>query len=290
MLILNKQMESQNSQPEVFEYLSARDFIRDILAWAKAHKPEFTHRLLLEKMEVSSTGFIANVISGKSNLNARQIVALADIFKLNPAESRYFQSLVEYTQARSIEDKGDALDSLRIQIRGRNKKLDPRQYSLFSKWLYPMVFDLLAIFPVGENHQEVAAFFDGTVKAEDIRKALQILEELSLIRKTPAGTFEQSRTTLKTGDEIQSVDVFKYQQTALKKAIEALDKIPAEERSISVTTLPLSVEGLQRVKQAAQQFRDKVLKISEEDRNYDRVFQFNLNLFPTTKSIRKQGL
>ncbi len=283
-------MESKNVPPEVFEYLNARDFIKDILAWAKAHKPEFTHRLLLEKMEVSSTGFIANVISGKSNLNARQIVALGDIFKLNPAESRYFQSLVEYTQARSIDDKGDALDSLRLQIRGRNKKLDPRQYSLFSKWLYPMVFDLVAIIPVGENHKEVAALFDGTVKAEDVRKALQILEELALIRKTPAGKYEQVAATLKTGDEIQSVDVFKYQQTALKKAIEALDKIPVEERTISVTTLPLSVEGLQRVKQAAQQFRDKVLKISEEDRDYDRVFQFNLNLFPTTKSIRKLGL
>ncbi len=290
MLILNKQMENKNVPPEVFEYLNARDFIKDLLAWAKAHKPEFTHRLLLEKMEVSSTGFIANVISGKSNLNARQIVALGDIFKLNPAESRYFQSLVEYTQARSIDDKGDALDSLRIQIRGRNKKLDPRQYSLFSKWLYPMVFDLVAIIPVGENHKEVAALFDGTVKAEDVRKALQILEELALIRKTPAGKYEQVAATLKTGDEIQSVDVFKYQQTALKKAIEALDKIPVEERTISVTTLPLSVEGLQRVKQAAQQFRDNVLKISEEDRNYDRVFQFNLNLFPTTKSIRKLGL
>jgi uncharacterized protein (TIGR02147 family) len=217
-------------------------------------------------------------------------VVLADIFKLNPVESRYFQSLVEYTQARSIEEKGDALDSLRRQIRGRNKKLDPRQYSLFSKWIYPMVFDLLAIFPVGENHKEVAALFDGTVKAEDVRKALQILEELALIRKTPAGTYAQARATLKTGDEIQSVDVFKYQQTALKKAIEALDKIPVEERSISVTTLPLSVEGLQRVKRAAQQFRDKVLKISEADRDYDRVFQFNLNLFPTTKSIRKQGI
>ena len=290
MLILNKQMESKASPPEVFEYLNARDFIRDLMAWAKTHKPGFTHRLLLEKMEVSSTGFIANVISGKSNLNVRQIASLGEIFKLNPAESRYFQSLVEYTQARSIEDKGDALDSLRMQVRGRNKKLDPRQYSLFSKWLYPMVFDLLAIIPVGENHKEVAALFDGAVKAEDVRKALQILEELSLIRKTSAGKYEQVQATLKTGDEIQSVDVFKYQQTALKKAIEALDKIPVDERTISVTTLPLSVEGLQKVKQAAQQFRDKVLKISEEDRDYDRVYQFNLNLFPTTKSIRKLGL
>src|SRR5258706_4158491 len=114
-------MEPQPSPPNVFDHLSSRDFIRDFLHWGKEHKPGFTHRTLLERMEVSSSGFIANVVSGKSNLNARQTAALTEIFKLNPSEARFFQTLVAYTQARGIEEKGDALDSLRAQVRGRNK-------------------------------------------------------------------------------------------------------------------------------------------------------------------------
>jgi len=279
-------MEAPANPPVVFDYLSSRDFIRDFLHWGKEHKLGFTHRTLLEKMDVSSTGFIANVISGKSNLNARQAVAFAEICKLNPSESRFFQTLTVYTQARGIEEKGDALDSMRTQVRGRNKKLDPRQYSLFSKWLYPMVFDLIAMIEVGDNHKEVADLFDAAIKPDDVRKALEVLESLGLIRKTPSGKYAQVRATLKTGDEITSTDVVKFQQTTLRKAIDALDDIPAEQRSISVTTLPLSVEGLERVKQEARHFRDKLLKISEEDRDYDRVYQLNLNLFPATKSIK----
>jgi uncharacterized protein (TIGR02147 family) len=282
-------MEPLLSPPNVFDHLNSRDYIRDFLQWGKERKLGFTHRTLLEKMEVSSTGFIANVISGKSNLNARQTTALAEIFKLNPTETRFFQTLVAFTQARSIEEKGDALDSLRAQVRGRNKKLDPRQYSLFSKWLYPMVFDLLPILPVGENHKEIADLFDTTVKPEDIRKALEVLESLELIRRNRKGFYEQVHASMKTGDEIISTDVVKFQQTTLRKALEALDKVPAEERSISATTLPLSPEGLERVKQEARIFRDKLLKISEEDSGYDRVYQLNLNLFPATKSIRKEG-
>jgi uncharacterized protein (TIGR02147 family) len=279
----------ESMQPLVFEYLSSRDYIRDYLSWGKEHKLGFTHRTLLEKMEVSSTGFIANVVSGKSNLNARQTTALAEIFGLNPSEARFFQTLVVFTQARAIEEKGDALDSLRAQVRGRNKKLDPRQYSLFSKWLYPIVFDLLAVMPVGENHKEVSDLFDAAVKPDDVRKALEVLEGLSLIRRNAGGVYEQVHASMKTGDEIMSTDVVKFQQTTLKKAMEALDGVPARERSISVTTIPLSAEGLERAKQEARNFRDKLLKISAEDRDYDRIYQLSLNLFPATKSIRKEA-
>ncbi|MDB5048194.1 MAG: hypothetical protein JWO30_1265 [Fibrobacteres bacterium] len=280
-------MEPNSNPPIVFDYLNSRDYLRDFLHWGKEHRQGFTHRTLLEKMEVSSTGFIANVLSGKSNLNARQTTALTEIFRLNPSEARFFQTLVAYTQARSIEEKGDALDSLRTQVRGRYKKLDPRQYSLFSKWLYPIVFDLVTVMRVGDNHKEIADLFDAAVKPDDVRKALEVLESLLLLRKTAKGVYEQVHASMKTGDEITSTDVVKFQQATLKKAMEALDHIPAMERSISVTTIPLSAEGLERVKQEARNFRDRVLKISEEDRAYDRVYQLNLNLFPATKSIRK---
>jgi uncharacterized protein (TIGR02147 family) len=280
-------MEPESHPPVVFDYLSSRDYLRDFLQWGKEHRLGFTHRTLLEKMEVSSTGFIANVLSGKSNLNARQTAAMAEILKLNPSEARFFQTLVAYTQARAIEEKGDALDSLRAQVRGRNKKLDPRQYSLFSKWLYPIVFDLVAVMPVGNDPKGIADLFDASVKPDDARKAIEVLEGLGLIRMGSDGRYEQVHATMKTGDEIASTDIVKFQQTTLKKAMEALDAVPAKERSISVTTIALSAEGLERVKQEARNFRDKVLKISEEDRDYDRVYQLNLNLFPATKSIRK---
>lgn len=280
-------MEASPASPLVFEYLSSREFLSDYLEWSKGQNLGFTHRALLEKLGVSSSGFLANVLSGKSNLNPQQAKTLGEIFRLPPAEARFFQTLVAFTQARAIEEKGDALDSLRMQVRGRNKKLDPRQYSLFSKWLYPMVFDLIAILPVKGDHKAVADLFDSSVKPDDVRKALDVLEGLSLVRKREDGVYEQMHATVATGDEILSTDVVKFQQTTLKKALKALDEIPAEERSISVTSLPLSALGLERVKQEARFFRDKLLRISEEDRGYERVYQLNLNLFPATKRIPK---
>jgi uncharacterized protein (TIGR02147 family) len=279
-------MHPATDTPIVFDYLNAREFIGDFLEWAK-RKPGFTHRALLEKIGVSSTGFLANVISGKSNLNPQQAKALAEIFFTLPNEGRFFQTLVAFTQARLIEEKGDALDSLRIQVRNRNKKLDPRQYSLFSKWLYPMVFELVGLIPISENFREVADYFETTVKPDDVKKALEVLETLELILKTETGVYQQARQTLKTGDDVISTDIVKYQQTVLKKAMDALDTTDASERSISATTLPLSQKGLEQVKIEAQRFRDKLLKISEDDTKSDCIYMLSVNLFPGTKRIKR---
>src|SRR5687768_9722784 len=130
--------------PLVYDYLSSRDYLRDILEWSKQGPRALTHRAILEKLGISSSGFLANVLSGKNNLNPGQAKSLADILALPPAEARFFQTLVLFTQARGIEEKGEALDSMRNQMRARSRRLDPRQYSLFSKWIYPLIFELTA--------------------------------------------------------------------------------------------------------------------------------------------------
>jgi uncharacterized protein (TIGR02147 family) len=275
--------------PSVYAYLSFREFLRDFLGQAKEHRRGLTHRAVLEKMGVTSSGFLANVLSGKNNLTQSQARTLGDILGLKAAEFRYFLTLVDFTQARNIDEKGDALDSLRAQSRARNKKLDPRQYSLFSKWINPLIFELTALMPVGENYREISNMLEGAVKPEDVHKALEVLESLNLIRKNELGQYVQMHVSLKTGDEIVSTDVVKYQQSILKKAIEALDNLKASERSITATTLPLSKPSLALAKEEARIFRDKLLQISEADKDADRVFLLSVNLFPGTKIITKGG-
>lgn len=271
--------------PSVFDYLSSRDYLRDMLEWSKQGARGLTHRAILEKLGISSSGFLANVLSGKNNLNPAQAKSLGEILALPPAEARFFQTLVLFTQAKGIEEKGDALDGMRNQMRARNKQLDPRQYSLFSKWIYPLVFELAALMPITDNFKEVSDLLDGSVKPEDVRKALEVLESLALLEKDADGRYRQAHVTVRTGDEITSVDVVKYQQSILRKAMEALEKVDASLRTISATTLPLSPAGLERVKEEARLFRDKLLKLSEQDRGADRVYLLSLNVFPGTKPL-----
>src|SRR5687768_9030032 len=178
--------------PLVYDYLSSRDYLRDILEWSKQGPRALTHRAILEKLGVSSSGFLANVLSGKNNLNPAQAKTLAEILDLPPAESRFFQTLVLFTQARGIDEKGDALDSLRTQMRARNKQLDPRQYSLFSRWIYPLVFELTALMPVTDNYKEVSDLLDASVKPDDVRKALEVLASLALVEKDADGRYVQA--------------------------------------------------------------------------------------------------
>lgn len=276
-------MLEQGYPPRIFAYANYRDYLRDFLAWAKTARPELTHRAILSKLGVTSTGFLANVLSGKSNLNAQQSRQLAEVLELQPAETRFFQTLAAFTQARGLEEKAEALDSLRAQARARNKQLDPRQYSLFTKWFYPLVFELAGLGAVSGDPGETAARIGGGVKADDVRRALEALEALGLVQKDEAGRYGTAHGIVRTGDEIASADVVQYQAAVLRKAIEALEGIGKEDRSITATTLPLTRAGLERAKLEAQAFRDRLLALSEEEPGADRVYFLSVNIFPGTR-------
>ena len=51
-------MKDNSQKPDVFDYLSSREFIRAFIQWGKANLEGFTHRTLAEKLVVSSSGFI----------------------------------------------------------------------------------------------------------------------------------------------------------------------------------------------------------------------------------------
>jgi uncharacterized protein (TIGR02147 family) len=90
----------------IFSYLDYRAFLRDLLATKKQEQKRFSQRYIHTKMKVPvSSGFLANVISGKKNLTEIQVLKLSKILKLNKSETSFFENLVRYNHARAIEEK-----------------------------------------------------------------------------------------------------------------------------------------------------------------------------------------
>ena len=57
----------------------------------------------------------------------------------------------------------------------------------------------------------------------------------------------------------------------------------------SVTTMALSEEGFGKLKAQIEDFRDKILVISKEDTEQERIYQCNINFFPVTEKTKKDG-
>ena len=98
--------------PSIYNYLNYREYIRDYFVEQKQFLKQLTHRAVLKKMGITSTGFLSNVITGKKNLNEEMGKKLGKIIDLATRERRYLNNMVAYTQAKSIEEKKKHLDRL----------------------------------------------------------------------------------------------------------------------------------------------------------------------------------
>jgi len=269
----------------IFEYTDFRKFLHDFLESKKAEGAPWSHRFLQARLEVKSSGYLSNVLSGKKNISEEQARKLAAILSLKKRELEYFISLVNYNQAETLEERTRFFRELREFSLGTYAKLSPERLSLFKRWYYVALVELVQCRGVSMDTEVLAKQLIPNPGVAAVRDALADLLEWGFIQKQQH-RFVRSEPTLSSGDDIQSLAVANFQRETIDLAREAMDRFSLAERDVSCLTLSLSAESAQRIKQEIRNFRKKLLLISEEEHNADRVIQCNFQIYPLAKNSR----
>lgn len=271
---------------EIFEYSDYRKYLKDLLEDKKRVNRLFSHRAVLQKMGITSTGFLANVISGRKNLTPAQVQKLSQIMKLKAAEARYFECLVLFNQAKSLDDKNNQMRRLVANQKVETKTLARKQLNLFSKWHYVVMRELLYFHKLKDDFRTAARMLIPSITTEEAERAVKELEDLEVLSKDAEGFYLQKDSAISTGNEIRSLQVANFQVETMDLAKAAIDRFPLEERDISCMTMTLSQGSFEQVKSEIQAFRKRLSAIAIADEKVDQVFQCNIQFFPVT---RKEG-
>jgi uncharacterized protein (TIGR02147 family) len=283
----SKSSASVPSGPEVFDYLNYRIFLKDFFKAQKKKPDGITQKQALHAMRVSSTGFLSNVFAGRKNLTPPQVTSLIHTMELDKVEAPYFENLVWFTQAKTLEEKNELFARLMTQQRANLKVLDPRRHTIFAKWYYPYVRELLSFFDCKEGYSQLARMIVPEVSEEEVRESIDALAGMDLIERDDKGFWRQKDPAISTGDEVRSRQLARFQMISMDLAKRALEEIPASERDISVMTFSLSPDGFRMAKREIQHFRKRMARLALEDTGLNRVFQFNMQLFPVSKVRNK---
>ena len=89
----------------IFSYSEYRVFLKDIYEWRHAKDSKFSHRFIGNKVGVSSSGWFAEILKGRVNLGGNHLIILAKLLVLSDIETDYFEVLVQFNHANSIEEK-----------------------------------------------------------------------------------------------------------------------------------------------------------------------------------------
>ena len=269
------------ARPSVFEYLDYRLLLRDLYEQHRAEKPFFSYRYIAQKVGFKSAGFFANILQGRRNMSADTAFRFADLFRFGRRETEYFQTLVQYEQAKQHMQKRFYYEKLLAMRSSSVARLAADKYEYLQKWYYVAIRELLNFFPFKGDYVDLARRVRPYIKPSEAKAAVELLERLELVRRRDDGYYELTDKTISSYPEVPLVAVHNFQLAMMDLAKESIDRFPREKRSVSTLTMSVSAGTYKAVEEKLAQFRREVQEMVEKDpAEADRIYQFNFQIFP----------
>ncbi len=272
----------------IYDYSDYRDYLKEAHGLLKKNDKKYSHRFIAEKVGASAGGWFSNVISGRISLTGTYRIKLAKFLELTTHESDYFDYLVGYDQASSIEEKRIISEKIIAHKGVKAQVIGKDQFDFYSRWYISAVRELLFIYNFSEDYSELSKMLVPQITKSEAKMAIQLLEEMGLIKRNSAGNYKPTSTTVRNESKFDIVHWANQMSNKGELGVEAISRFPKEERNVSEVFAPLSEESYGKVVTEIESLRKKILAYSEEDRKSDRVYQCNIQLFPLSKKISKE--
>lgn len=265
------------SIPDPFSYFDFRLWFREALA-------NYSYSQVIEKLGLKSKGHITQILQGKKNVTPQLAEKIVDFFSLAGRKRQFVLALIEFTQAKSHEDKKLCLDRMAYLQSDGGKILLPSHYNLCKHWYYPVIRELVRIVPVVDKYDVIASMVSPPITERAAETAIRDLEKMGLIIRNNKKRYVQTEAMITFGEEWKSVIVREFQNHAVKLQKQAFERYPAEEREISNATLCMSRERANLIKSRLQAFRKEILSLVKTDpKQSEQVYQLNIGFFPLSK-------
>jgi uncharacterized protein (TIGR02147 family) len=267
----------------IFEYTDYRVYMAGYYAEKRARNPDFSYRFIAQHVGFKSAGHFTKIIQGKANISIELALRFAGFFKLNKKQTEYFQALVLYNQAKSHSDKRRYFEKMLSFKQAKIVTVNATHYELYEKWYYTVVREMLAFFPFKDNFKELAATVAPPITENEARKAIDVLERLGFITRDDSGYYRQVDPLIMAGRENSSLAIDNFIMNNLDLARRSIDNFSKDERKLSATTITVSKETYEKIIKDLREFREHILNMAQQDKNPDRSYQFNFQVFPVTK-------
>jgi uncharacterized protein (TIGR02147 family) len=278
--------------PDIYQYLDFRRYLKDYYENHKARNPAFSYGSFSRLAGIKSKGLLHDILSGRKSLSKGSAFRLAEAMKLDEKAFAYFQTLVDYGQTEDLKEKSYFFRKLREGSPASPlRKLRDDGYEFYSQWYYHTLRELMPLIRFNGDFETLGRMLDPPISAAKAKKGLQLLLRLGLLEKTRTG-YQQSDRLISSGEGVEAMALRDFHLQNLELAVRSIDEIPRRDRDLSCVVMALSKTGFARVGKEMEDFRKRLLRISEEETKPTAVYHIDLLTFPTasTKLGTEPGL
>ncbi|MGE0614492.1 MAG: TIGR02147 family protein [Bacteriovoracia bacterium] len=284
-------IQGSGARPAVFDYIDFRVFLNDFFRYSRRVRKSFSFRSFAKAAGYSSPSTIQMVIQGKRNLSPNGAEKTAAALGLNGAEKSYFLNLVAHNQSDNDLEKASQLKILRdVDADRQMGVLQEAQVNYFSRWYYLAIREMIGKPGFSENPAWLARQLNPPITVEEAKCALHDLLTLGIVKRGADGQLAINTRFVFSPEKLQSPLVSKLQQQMIQLSLQALDRLPKKERSLTAATLAVSAEGERQIRELIDQFQQQLVQIvSRSEGTSFRIMQLNLQLFPVSFRLTGEG-
>lgn len=273
---------------KIYTYDNFRFFLKDYFKEQKKLKEVFSHRYFAKKAGFASSSFCAHVIDGKRGLTVKSLKKMVKGLGLRGRKATYFENLVLYNQAVTVEERENHFKKLdRIRRSTEFYKVKQKQYAYYDKWYYPVIRELAVFGDWNDDYSKLASMVIPSIQPEKARKAVNTLLDIGMLVQKPDGTFDQPNKAV-TAENVPTVVTRKVRKKYIHLADEAMENMPVDKRFISGVTVLISDEKYKQVITQLDEIRKNILAESLDESEKDKVYQFNFQAFPLSNIIHNE--
>jgi len=274
-------------KPNIFEFEDYRHFLKEMYSYFKGKKKSFSYRSFAKDAGLKSYNYLKLVMDGERNLSAKMLPHFTKGLKLNRQESEFFENLVYFNQAVSLEEKQAYYERLkRFQKYRAIKEIEADQYEYFSKWYYVAIRELVAMEQFQEDPEWISQQLFPKVNPAQAKEALKLLQRLEFLKRDAKGKLILSQPTISSAAEVRSLALMRFHGQMIEKAKESLENVAMENRDISSVTIAVPANQLKKLKDKINEFRNELLATHDSVEGSSlRVYQLNVQLFPLSEIV-----
>lgn len=265
----------------VYTYSDYRDYLKDVIS---VHKKGLSLSNLARKSQKFSKSYLSMVINGRRNLSSSKTVYLGQVLGLKSRELSFFETLVKFNQAATLNEKAFFLDQINIIKPKRvSPVLDTQHFEVLENWHALVIREMMRLPDFIEDPKWIVDRLEKRVSESDVRLALKRLQLSKIVARDKDGKLKPSSELLTTSDEVNSIYVQKYHSSCARLAQRILEEESLQKREFASINKTLSESQFKLLKQKIKNFRDEILDLVSDDTQNEGVYQINIQLLNLCK-------
>lgn len=273
----------------VTDYLEPQPYLLAIYQKAKLKIPSYSYLKFAEDLGFAQTNVMRLVIANERALTPKAGRRIGKALGLKGAHYKYWVKLVTYSYERVPNLRENLLKELvSLKSVAKPKELSPKEAAYFEHWYNPVIREMTGLPDFRGDPVWIQERLSFPLRLDEIRKSLDILENLGLIRFDKASNQYVKTDNVQTGNDIDSMALVLFHQSMIDVGKESITRVEENLREIQSVTISIPTSAVEQIKAKIALLVQEVLAAesnvaaSLDPSKSNEVFQLNVQLFPFT--------